>query len=353
MVRKEHPRLTEPSADPFGERRRPQLRERFQLLGGQFHFETDSSRLLRIVRHAYERLPAHAFDGVAPQFSVRLALTGGSRTADAKSEPPRMLSLSGGGLLCGAMETASFVALAAEQRCALVVVPRDMLGFAYHVRYEMLEFAVYVLASRVQGLVPLHAACVGYGGEGILLLGRSGSGKTTVSLHCLLDGLEFLAEDSVLVAPNSLRATGISNFLHLRRDSLELLDSGSRAALVAQSSAIRRRSGVEKLEIDLRRPQYRLAPAPLRIRALVFLSPKPAGARSLLAQVSQARMIQRLAASQRYAAHQPGWAAFTRQVKRLPVFELRRGRHPQQAVEALKELLPSAPNLRAGKRGGP
>ena len=352
-MRNEHPRLAEPSADPFGERQRPRLHERFQLLGGQFHFETDSPRLLRIVRQAYLRLPAHAFNRAAPRFSVRLALTDRYRTTDAKSEPPRMLSLSAGGLLCGAMETAGFVALRPEQRSALVVVPRDMLGFPYHVRYEMVEFAVYVLASRVQGLVPLHAACVGHGGEGILLLGRSGSGKTTVSLHCLLDGLEFLAEDSVLVAPSALRATGIANFLHVRRDSLQFLDSGSRAALVAQSSAIRRRSGVEKLEIDLRRPQYRLAPAPLRIGALVFVSAKAAGARALLAPVPQARLMQRLAASQRYAAHQPGWTTFVRQVNRLPAFELRRGDHPRQAVEALKELLPSARNIRAAKRGGP
>ena len=111
MGRREDPRLAEPPADPFGERHRPRLRERFQLLGGQFHFETDSPQLLRIVREGYWRLPAHAFDGVGPRFSVRLALTDGYRTADARGEPPRMLSLSAAGLLCGAMETASFVAV--------------------------------------------------------------------------------------------------------------------------------------------------------------------------------------------------------------------------------------------------
>jgi energy-coupling factor transporter ATP-binding protein EcfA2 len=309
--------------------------------------------LLSIVRQAYLRLPAHAFNGVAPRFCVRLTLTNGYRTTDANSELPRMLSLSAGGMLCGAMETASFVALMPELRSALVVVPRDMLGFPYHVRYEMLEFAVYVLAARVQGLVPLHAACVGRGGEGILLLGRSGAGKTTLALHCLLHGLEFLAEDSVLIAPSGLCATGIANFLHVRRDSLRFLDSGNRAALLARSSAIRRRSGVEKLEIDLRRPRYRLASAPLRIRALVFLSPKPAGARTLLAPVPQSRLRQRLAESQRYAAHQPGWAAFARQVHCLPAFELRRAHHPHQAVEALQELLPPEPRTPTRKRGGP
>jgi hypothetical protein len=350
MAHNRHPRLSEPSADPFGERRRPQLRERLQLLGGRFQFTTDSPQLLRIVRQAYSKLPAHAFDRVAPQFTVHLTLTDRHRTADANHEPPRVLALSAAGLLCGAMETASFMAVAPSHRSALVVVPRDLLGFPYHVRYEMLEFAVYVLATRVQGLVPLHAGCVGRDGEGILLVGGSGSGKTTVSLHCLLAGMEFLAEDSVLIAPRGLRATGVANFLHVRRDSLRFLDSGSRAVLVARAPAIRRRSGVEKLEIDLRRLQYRLAPAPLRICSLVFISPKRAGTRALLAPMPPRRVMQRLAASQRYAARQPGWKAFVRQAYRLPAFELSRGSHPHQAVEALQQLLPPAPRAAAGKR---
>ncbi len=353
MARHKRPGLAEPPADPFAERHTPRLRERFQLLGGWFQFQTDSPQLLRIVRHAYARLPAHAFDAAAARHCVRLALTDPHTAGGVSGEPPRMLSLSAAGLLCGAMQTASFVAIAPERRSALVVVPRDMLAFPYHVRYEMLEFAVYVLASRVQGLVPLHAACIGRGGEGILLLGRSGSGKSTVSLHCLLAGLEFLAEDSVLIAPGGLRATGIANFLHLRRDSLQFLDPGSRAALLGRSTAIRRRSGVEKLEIDLRRPPYRLAPAPLRIGALVFVSSKRARAGALLAPLPRVRLMQRLAASQKYAAHQPGWTAFARQAQRLPAYELRRGQHPQQAVEALQHLLPPAPKSPARGRSEP
>ena len=352
MAHNRHLRLSEPSADPFGERCRPQLRERLQLLGGRFQFTTDSPQLLRIVRQAYSGLPAHAFERVAPQFTVRLTLTDRYRAADANHEPPRVLPVSAAGLLCGAMETASFVAVAPAQRSALVVVPRDLLAFPYHVRYEMLEFAVYVLAARVQGLVPVHAACVGRDGEGILLMGASGSGKTTVSLHCLLAGMEFLAEDSVLITPRGLRATGVANFLHVRRDSLRFLDSGSRAVLVARAPAIRRRSGVEKLEIDLRRLPYRLAPAPLRIRALVFMSPKRAGARALLAPMPPRRVMQRLAASQRYAARQPGWKAFVRRAHRLPAFELSRGNHPHEAVEALQRLLPPAPRGAAGRRSG-
>jgi hypothetical protein len=351
MAHRKHPTLAEPPADPFGERHRSGLRQRFQLMGGQFHFETDDPPLAHIVRTAYARLPPHKFAGGAPRFLVRLALA--TRRARAvmlgQAEPPRLRSFAAGGILCGAMETANFVALTPEQRSALVVVSPEMLGFPYHVRYEMLEFAVYVLASRAQQLVPLHGACVGRGGQGILLLGSSGTGKSTVSLHCLLEGLDFLAEDSVLVDPNGL-ATGVANFLHVRPDSLRFLDHAGRTALVRGTPIIRRRSGVEKFEIDLRRPRYRLAAAPLRVGAVVFLSSRRAGARALLTPMRKAEMTQKLAASQRYAAQQPGWSDFIRRVCRLPAFAMSRGQHPLQAVEALQELLPPGPTPAASQR---
>src|SRR5258708_6306038 len=98
-----------------------------------------------------------------------------------------------------------------------------MLRFPYHIRYELIEFAVFMLACRAQRLVPMHAACVGLDGRGILLMGPSGSGKSTVALHCLLAGFDFLSEDSVFVASKSMGATGVANFLHVREDSLRWL----------------------------------------------------------------------------------------------------------------------------------
>jgi energy-coupling factor transporter ATP-binding protein EcfA2 len=353
MAHKKQLVVAEPPADPFQERRRMAFQERMQLMGGQFHFETDSPSLARIVRLAYANLPAHKFSGSAPRCLVRLILSPmGSNASRARppDEPPRVRPLAGGGILCGGMDGANFVAVSPEQRSALLVVSRDTLRFPYHLRYEMLEFAVYVLASRVQGLVPLHAACVGRAGQGILLLGPSGSGKSTLSLHCLLQGIDFLAEDSVLVRPDGLLATGVANFLHVRPDSLRFLDKGALAAVKrTRSSVIRRRSGVEKLEIDLRRPHYRQAATPLRIGAVVFVSSRSADAQALLAPMPKAQLTRRLAAEQRYAASQPGWSDFTRQVARLPVFELRRGRHPLEAVEAIERLLLSA--SASGRRG--
>lgn len=332
--------LAAPPPDPFGEHRRAAFRARLQLLGGRFDFETDSARLLRIVRTAYAGLPHHKLSSPVPRLRVKLVLT--ARALPARrpmGEPPPVRPLSGAGMLCGALGSASFVGLSAPQRAALIVVSQDLLRHAYHVRYELLEFAVYVLAARVQGLVPLHGACVGRAGRGILLVGPSGAGKSTLVLQCLLDGFDFLAEDSVLVQPHGLRATGVANFLHLRPDALRFLDGAPRAALLRSAAVIRRRSGVKKLEIDLRCLQYRLASAPLSISALVFLSSRPADAGALVAPVRRSTALRRLAALQRYASQQPGWRVFRGQLARLPAYELRRAPHPREAVQALRGLL--------------
>jgi len=335
--------LAAPPPDPFGEHRRARYFERVQLLGAQFHFETDSSRLLRMVRLAYARLPSHRFSGAVPRLQVRLMLTARERSGraalDAADEPPGVRTLAAGGIFCGALGGATLTAIVPRVRTALVVVPQDLMRYPYHIRYELLEFAVYVLAARVQQLVPLHAACVGRNGEGILLMGPSGAGKSTLVVQSLLGGLDFLAEDSVLVRPRGLLATGVANFLHLRPDSLRFLDRAQRARLLRESWRIRRRSGVEKLEIDPRRPYYHLAASPLRIRAVAYLSRRKAGAGTLLTPLRNVVARRRLAASQRYAARQPGWASFAQQLASLPAYELRRGEHPSESVEALRELL--------------
>ena len=347
--------LAAPPPDPFGERRRAALRERLQLLGGRFEFESDSARLMRIVRHAYAGLAPQRLGRRVPRFRIRLALTPATASRG-RSEPPPVRPLAGAQLLCGALDGGSFVSLAPRQRAALLVVSQNLMGHAYHVRYELLEFAVYVLAARAQALVALHAACVGRDGEGVLLIGASGAGKSTLVLHCLLAGLDLLAEDSVLVRPAGLRASGVPTFLHLRRDSLRFLERAERRAVRRSATLIRRRSGVAKLEIDLRGPRPlgtapgRLARTPLRIGAVVYVSARQAADDALLVPLAASTARARLVASQRYAATQPGWREFRSRVAGLPAYELRRGTHPRAAAAALAALLGPPPPARQRRR---
>jgi hypothetical protein len=328
--------------DPFGERSARVARKPFQLLGGRFQFESDSPQLLRLVDSAYLGLPPHRLSTVAPSLRVRLILGAPEQPRPrSRSEPPPLAMLSGAGYLGGATKSANFVLLSPSERTALVALSRRMLRFPQHARYEYIEFAAFTLASRCQKLVSLHAACVGRGGRGILLMGPSGAGKSTVTLHCLLQGFDMLSEDAVFVAPDTMLATGVANFLHVRSDALRWLGKTRSAAAIRRSPVIQRRSGVRKFEVDLRRGTYRLAASPLKIAAVVFLSPQSAAGRSLLEPLSKSDLLAKLTAAQAYAANQPKWAAFRRGVLGLGAFELRRGSHPLEAVDALETLLGS------------
>ena len=50
---------------------------------------------------------------------------------------------SGAGLICGVMDASNYVVLDPVQRRALVVASEDMLLWPYHLRYELIEFAVF------------------------------------------------------------------------------------------------------------------------------------------------------------------------------------------------------------------
>jgi hypothetical protein len=336
--RKSHP--PDIAADPFRERLRRISRTRVRLLGGTFEFECESSQLRRLVDWAYAGLPRQRLSPGDPWFRVRLALAPREQRL-LSEDAPRIQMLSGAGLLCGTTSGSDMAVVSPDNRSALVVLSRHMLRFPYHARYELIEFTVFTLAARTQGLVPLHGACVGQNGRGLLLLGASGAGKSTASLYCLLRGLEFVAEDSVFVAPRSMLATGVANFLHVRCDSVSRVP-GFAAAMIRRSPVIRRRSGVEKYEIDLRQGRFRLASSPLKIAGLVFVSARAAQGESLLVPLRRAEVFRRLVSSQPYAANQPGWATFSTGVTKVPGFELRRGRHPADSVDALQGLLEEA-----------
>jgi hypothetical protein len=324
--------------DPFGERVACNLQLQRTVLGGRFRFSSNSQALLQLVEAAYGGLPQHALPADAPAFQVELRLV--PSRDDTTGEPPPVRQQAGAGLLCGIVDACNYVLMDPQGRRALVVASQDRLGHPYHLRYELIEFAVFTLATRGGGLVPLHGACVGRDGRGVLLLGTSGAGKSTLALHSLLGGLEFLAEDAVFVRPDNLLATGVANFLHVQPDAVGLIDDRATRDWLENSPRIRRRSGVEKIEADLRRGVGRLALSALELVGAVFVSREPAAVgASLRRPLAAGEIPARLAADQPYAAGQPGWPAFVRELARRGVHELRRGSHPEASIEELRRLL--------------
>jgi hypothetical protein len=331
-------KIPELFSDPFREHALTTVRGPLQLLGGRFRFESNSHQLLRLVDSAYARLPRQRLTADAPSLRVGLVLTA-REAARSRFGPRTLATFSGAGLVGGASGSSNIVMVSPEARSALVAVSADMLRFPYHTRYELIEFAVFTLAARVRGLVSLHAACVGRGSRGLLLMGASGSGKSTLALQCLLQGFEFVSEDSTLVAPDTMLATGVANFLHVRADSLRWVAQARDVAAIRSAPVITRRSGVKKFEVDLRLGGHRLATSPLELVSVVFLSAKSAARGQILHPLTRRELVRSLTATQVYASKQPHWATFCQKAARLSAFELRRGRHPLEAVEALRELL--------------
>ncbi|MDR7271545.1 hypothetical protein J2X20_004213 [Pelomonas saccharophila] len=322
-------------ADPFGERAPLALSRRYRLLGADIEFRSDSAALLALVDSAYAGLPAPAPDGLALQVELRLTEGGTGFTG----EPPEPRMLGGAGLLGVAMDAQHLALVNMAAGRALVQVSHGLLAHPYHLRYELIEFAVFTLAARTRGLLALHAGCVGLNGVGALLVGASGAGKSTLALQALAQGLDFLTEDASFVDPQTLKVSGIANFLHLRFDVGQWVDDAALRTRIEASPVIRRRSGVEKHELDLRDGWAPLAAQPLQLKHLVFAAPEAAADEALLKPLSAAELAERLHLSQPYAAGQPGWATFAGGCARLHGWELRRGSHPRVGALALKRLL--------------
>lgn len=69
-------------------------------------------------------------------------------------------------------------------------IPRQLGHFLYK------QFAAIL---RQRNYYMLHGGCVGVDGTGVLLCGVGGSGKSTLAAACLLNGMDYVAEDYLLL----------------------------------------------------------------------------------------------------------------------------------------------------------
>jgi len=330
------------AGDPFGEEKDAQLRTRVRVLGGDFVVTSSARSLLDLAAEAFGGMPAQRLDRRSPPLTARLLLNEQPPTW-AGGDPPRAPALSSGaGLLCATVDAGNFVVVDVAVSRTLISISKAMLERRYYARYELMELGFLTLATRAQGLVPLHAACIGRNGSALLVIGGSGTGKSTLCLHALIGGLQLLGEDSAFVAPESLRVTGVPNYVHLTQDSLGFVRPTALRRAIERSPMIQRRSGVLKHEIDVRKLPAAGAGKSFRIVATVFLSRRLAGRARALRPLDRRSCVSRLRREQPYAVHTfAGWDAFERRVAARPSYELRRTEHPDIAVRQLRDLLAS------------
>lgn len=84
------------------------------------------------------------------------------------------------------------------QRCANVLIP-NFLDIRDHFKGKSLRPLWSILAGTQQ-LTMMHAALIAREGEGVLIVGNSGRGKTTLATHAARHGWSLLSEDTTPVS---------------------------------------------------------------------------------------------------------------------------------------------------------
>lgn len=301
--------------------------------------QCNDAALLQLAVEAFGGLPNYRRGGRLHRSKIRLVLNDHRRTWPRGADPPPPAFSGGDGLLCATLDAGNFTVMDVENSRALISVSSSLLRHPFYARSELIELAFLTLASRAQSLVPLHAACIGRNGGGLLLIGAGGTGKSTLSLHALAEGMDLLSEDHAFIAIRGMLVTGVPNFLHVRPDSLDFLAPGRLRAKIERSPTIERRGGSRKLEVNLRGLHRGIARAPMRLAGSVILSRRPAGKNSALQRLDRESFIARLRREQPYAASRANWSTFESRIASLPAYELRRTTHPRIAVRLLRGLL--------------
>lgn len=163
----------------------------------------------------------------------------------------------------------SFLLRTPQLRCRVddgrrVTIERLSCGDDDTVRTFVLGAALPALCHQ-RGLVPLSATAVEFNGQAIVVMGESGSGKSTVGALLVKRGYPLLSDGIVAVCgePHP-RAYAVSQRLGLWRDVLDFLSVDS--SLLASD-----RSGLQRYGVV---PE-RVVAGPLELRRLYVLEPRP------------------------------------------------------------------------------
>lgn len=197
---------------------------------------------------------------------------------------------------------------------------------------------------RTLGWQITHAAAIGLQGQGVLLAGRGGSGKSTTALNCLAAGWQYVADDYCLLeAEPTPYAHTLFNSGKLTTDSLtrfpELTALGRETLTPATEP-----SG--KALVFLRECLPQQITDKLALRAVLL--PRVTGTRDTqLKPASAAAGLRALAPStifQLANADQTALRTLAALVRRLPCYHLELGTELAQIPAAIERLL-STPNL--------
>jgi hypothetical protein len=188
----------------------------------------------------------------------------------------------------------------------------------------------------LEGMTLVHAGAIGLGGQGILLGGRSGSGKSTVAMAAALAGFEYAGDDYVALSHERGPALhSIHSTAKVSEKTMALLPA------LEQAVAIRNE---EKVTLDMNRLEGPELVAGLLAAAIVL--PRVGRGEPQLEPISGGEALRGLAPSTIFQLPLGGTDALGRMgrlARSIPSFSLTIGNDPHAAVELLAAILDHPP----------
>lgn len=117
----------------------------------------------------------------------------------------------------------NFAVSDASRAFTIMWLSETTLAHRNYIRYFMLESsAMFHLAARYS--IGIHAACVDFGGTGLLLCGDSGAGKSTLAYACARAGWTYVTDDASFLVVDREDSLVVGNARQVRfRPSAEAL----------------------------------------------------------------------------------------------------------------------------------
>ncbi len=260
--------------DPLGHAEPLPLTERFFPAGFPLTLRTNAGEVLEAAREGWGEYEP-AFE--TPPLELRVVVRGGGTTLPPEAAAGPVYRAQGH-LLAIVLGPENFAACDLDRGLGFAWLTPPIAADPLYTSFYFLDALAYACLTQ-QYLTPIHAACVARGGEGILLAGGPGAGKSSLAWACARAGLTYVCDDASWLLRGAAEPTilGKPQRLRFRPEALDLVPE---------------LRGIPRLKTVIGKRSFEIRPADVpglatarRCRAwrLVFLDRRDAGPAELAA----------------------------------------------------------------------